>query len=635
MLLFYLSTILFTVFFIYILKSNKDIFYINLNKKNEKIILILFCFIVSASHILLLHSNYPYIGHDYGQIESRAISMFLYYQNNGLDIEWASPLFGGGLLSYANPNWHQYSPLYFLTLIMPFWYSYNLLTFLFSIIGFISIYLLLKKDFNFNFISSLTGTIFFSCTGYYIYHLKVGHWTFIYHPLTALIVFIFFSNTISKLKFGFIIRILSGALVFSAMIFGGAIHTIFFYTCFVLLGTAVIFFKLDFNFFEKCIAVILSVLLSFILSLSRLIPIVILASKIDRGRLMVDNVAFYKVFEVIYYNFILSIISFLEKLFSLNLFFNIKYSGIWEKDLSLPFLMIPIIITILIINRKCIIESFINLNKFDKLKIILFVIWFYLVFDIYYDKGIINSLFPFLKKMNLRLRICSVLILPFSIFLSYLINKYKLFDRKKNLIIMLLLNLYTLFFFIYKHADNFYYGEAFRNVDLKIGIEVWNKINELGSNNNYKINTILSFNEQDDNSRQKLLEQFTNKYSSNLYSSQFPYEPIYGYWLETFKPKYEGSIYQISNNYYNFTHPNSLIFFNDNYKQFTGFSIDQKDDLEKFASFKKVDWKLPKIFYIANDVSLYSHIIVISLLFIIAIYNIVYFIIMNKNSKIK
>lgn len=212
--LFYFLTILFAALFIYIIKTNKEIFNMVLDKKKEKLILIIFCFITSISQILLLNSNYPYIGHDYAQIEARFISMFIYYQNNGLDIEWASPLFGGGLLSYANPNYHQYSPLYFLTLIIPFWYSYNLLIFLFSIVGFISVYLLLKKDFNFNFISSLTGAVFFSCTGYYIYHLKVGHWTFIYHPLTALIVFIFFSNTISKLKFSFIIRVFSGAIIF-------------------------------------------------------------------------------------------------------------------------------------------------------------------------------------------------------------------------------------------------------------------------------------------------------------------------------------------------------------------------------------------------------------------------------------
>ena len=108
----------------------------------------------------------------------------------------------------------------------------------------------------------------------------------------------------------------------------------------------------------------------------------------------------------------------------------------------------------------------------------------------------------------------------------------------------------------------------------------------------------------------EILEQFLNN-NTNLYSSQFPYEPIYGYALETFKPKEAGSVYKVSNNYYNFTIPNSLLFFNNNYQQFTGFSIEQKDDLDNFLSFKKVNWKLPKIFYIANYISLYLYIVVI------------------------
>ena len=156
-------------------------------------------------------------------------------------------------------------------------------------------------------------------------------------------------------------------------------------------------------------------------------------------------------------------------------------------------------------------------------------------------------------------------------------------------------------------------------------MEVWNKINDLGSNNNYKITEIS------EESESKILEQFlSNDY--NLHSSRFPYEPIYGYGLETFEPKEEGSIYKTNDNHYNFTHPNSLIFFDDNYKQFTGFTLEQKDDLEKFASFKKVDWKLPKIFYTANDVSLYSHIAVCALLLVLIAINIIYYFVYRKNT---
>ena len=142
---------------------------------------------------------------------------------------------------------------------------------------------------------------------------------------------------------------------------------------------------------------------------------------------------------------------------------------------------------------------------------------------------------------------------------------------------------------------------------------IWKKIKN--SRLNYIISEILPEPESE------ILEQFLNN-NTNLYSSQFPYEPIYGYALETFKPKEAGSVYKVSNNYYNFTNPNSLLFFNNNYQQFTGFSIEQKDDLDNFLSFKKVNWKLPKIFYIANYISLYLYIVVIFLILIICLFNI-------------
>lgn len=611
--LFYAITIIFIILFILIIKSNNEIFNLNLNKKQELTILITFCLIASISQILLLNINYPLIGHDYSQVEARAISMLIYYNNNGLDVEWASPLFGGGLLSYANPNWHQYSPLYFLTLIMPFWYSYNILTLLFTIIGFLSIYILLKKDFKLNFISSLTGAVFFTCTGYYIFHIRVGHWTFIYHPLTALIILLLFSDYIFKNKVNYILRILLSSLILSAMIFGGAIHTIFFYTCFTLLGIAAIFFEFNLNFIKKCISVIIAAILSFVLSCSKAMPMFVLSSKIDRGRLMLKDVPFYKIFEAIYYNFLLPPLSFIERLFSLDAFIEIDYRSLWEKDLSLPFIILPIIIIIVVFNKKSIKLKIKN----NKLKVILFLIWIYMFFDMYLDWGIIHSIFPFLNKMNLHLRIASTTIIPIIIIFSCLINNYKLFNKNKTVILFLLINAYTIFFFIYRHGHVFTHYEAYSNVNIITGIEVWKKIK------NSKLNYVVS--KISPESESKILEQFLGN-NIDLYSSQFPYEPIYGYGLETFKPKEAGSVYKINSNYYNFTHPNSLLFFNYDYPQFTGFSIEQKEDLDKFLSFKKVYWKLPKIFYIANNISLYSHIIIIFLILIICLFDIFAFI---------
>ncbi len=400
------------------------------------------------------------------------------------------------------------------------------------------------------------------------------------------------------------------------MIFGGAVQTIFFYTCFTLLAMGAIFFEFNIKFIKQCISIIISVVLCFTLSMSKVIPMFMLSKRIDRGALMISNIKIYEIFEVLYFSFILPIISFIEKIFFLNKFLNIKYSSIHEKDLSLPFILMLIIIFIIILNKKIIINNIKNYNKTKKTKLVLIFIFTYIFIDMYYDKGITHSIFPILNKINLYLRLASTTIIPIIILICYLMHNYKLFNRNKEIILLLIINIYTIVFFIYKHYDNFNNEKTiFASLNIDDGINVWKKINNLGSNNNYKVSFISNVNDY------IILNQFLS--NDNLYSSQYPYEPIYGYELQTFKAKEEGSIYQEKDNYFNFTHPNSLLLFDENYKQFTGFKISEKDDLIKFASFKKVNWKLPKLFTIANNISILSYIIISFILVILIILNIV------------
>lgn len=95
-----------------------------------------------------------------------------------------------------------------------------------------------------------------------MHHILVGHWAFLYHPFTIIIVWMSFTD-----RFNYITRILISALSFSIMIFGGAMQTIFFLTCFSLLGVASILFKPNKKFFLQCLSIILSCLLGIILSI--------------------------------------------------------------------------------------------------------------------------------------------------------------------------------------------------------------------------------------------------------------------------------------------------------------------------------------------------------------------------------
>ena len=595
--LFLSSIVVFTL-----LIRNKKV-YLNIqstiSKKARIIIFVASCLIVSLAQVLVLNFQYPYVGHDFSLVGTRAMSMMLYGLKNGIFAkEWASPLFGGGLLQYANPQWPQYSLLYFFTFLMPLWNAYLLVTFILSIVGFISVYFISRDIFNFDYKVSLTSAIFFSLTGYYIFHLAVGHWAFLYHPLTGLIVWASFSD-----RFSTFMRIVIVSISFSIIIYGGALQTIFFYTCFTLLGVATMLFKPNKIFIKKCFIILASTSLGFLLSLSKLVASVMLGSSIDRGaEMLISNI--FSPIKYIYYAFMYQIPYYLERIFASRTYMYMKYHAIWERDISFPITVYLVIIATLIIYRKSIKEQAYTFWKEDKLKVILFILWTLLYIDMFYSNGITHSLFPILNSVNLHLRLGSVWILPVTFIFSYMLSRFSLASKNKALF-FITINVIAFTFFLYKHIDIANYDkEYFASIDISSYDEIWKNIKE--NPDKYYVENIT------DESDTAILETFLLE-SGKLNSSKFPYEPIYGYQLQTFKAKENGSPYKIIDGKYNFTHPNSLIFFTENYPQFTGFDISEKDDLDKFLTFEKVDWKLPKIFFIADMISIISNILVLIL----------------------
>ncbi|MBE3142662.1 MAG: hypothetical protein IMZ61_01895 [Planctomycetes bacterium] len=74
-----------------------------------------------------------------------------------------------------------------------------------------------------------------------------------------------------------------------------------------------------------------------------------------------------------------------------------------------------------------------------------------------------------------------------------------------------------------------------------------------------------------------------------------PYEPIFGYFLESFHPEIvPGSIWDISDGYYNMTNPSGYVFPEINgTRPFERIPVGEKDKLEAFTSHKQPDWKIP------------------------------------------
>ena len=614
----YIGLFLLISLYLIIISDNINLNFMNKfdNSKNKKIILIISSLLAALSNIFIIHFSYPLVGEDISMILTRSYSLLTYAENNGLfNIEFASPLFGAGLISYPNPQYDQFSIFYFLRYIMPFWKAYLLCVFLFSIIGFISFYYFNKDVLKVDFKTSLMSAVLFSFTGYYIHHIMIGHWTFLYHPLTALIVYLSFTD-----KLNYFIRILINALIFAAMIFGGAMQTIFFYTCFTLLGIAAILFKPNKKFITQCLSIILSCLLGIILSLSKFIQSVYFGRLIERGHYGVyDNnpILVFRNISHILFSPILSLISYIKDNLNLR----------WENDIAFPTIMIILLIFIsfyfiLKSSKKEKIE-FIKKYKFNIIFILIFI---YIYFDIFFANGLIRSTFTKLRSVNLHLRIASTLIIPILMIFSIIFTKINIWNNNKKIILSIFIILSTTILYYHRFISIQTINKNYVETNIDFDDNVFYSIKS--NHNKYKVTYI--------NNKLEIhnMIDFTNN-TYELNTSRLPYESIYGYGLETFKAKEEGSPYKIVDGKYNFTDPRSLIFFNDNFPQFSGFNTNDIDKLNNFLSFKEVKWEEPKYFAVSNYISVISHIIVISILILYFIYKLLKNIIMHyKNNTI-
>ena len=101
--------------------------------------------IVLLALMLIFNRDIPKVGHDYGYHLPRMLDGFLHQKLNGLEIQWYTPSFGGGLPAYPNPQDIQYSLPQLLMHVFNPWTSLMISLSSYSALGFLSFYLLLKE----------------------------------------------------------------------------------------------------------------------------------------------------------------------------------------------------------------------------------------------------------------------------------------------------------------------------------------------------------------------------------------------------------------------------------------------------------------------------------------------------------
>jgi hypothetical protein len=557
-------------------------------RKLEIAIHVINVILISIFFSAYLNIDYPYIGHDYKYFIPNLLDNYLHYKINGFSIQWYTPSFGGGLPSFPNPQQIQFSLSELLTLLMNPWSATIVATICFALIGYFSMYYFLSHSLSLRWQTGILSGLFFTLNGFYIERMAVGHLGYQTFPVIVILMVTLFAPIIPKAIAGLVFSLVIAMLIHQAGFFLIAVFGLSFL---IVLPMIYLFNSTLFSWKRVFFVTLFGGGLALIMSASKLAAVFAFMSFFPR------QIADY------YPNInILKGLSgiILQLLGTMNLAPLLKLVGkdpsllggmasitganygFWEFDMSLS----PIVIGIIIIGFYRVLRKpkeysklFAGHKKWLAWSMLIFFIWLTIEFTL--AKGFFYPTLqklPIFSSLHVNPRFASAFLFPLALSAAIIYNGWVTkWSERKTVLLFLFVNLLTLisvstFFMIKTDLQN-------RSYDVTKSLEIYRLIQ---SGDNLTVTGIVS---DIDNTDALLMHQ------SNLQL----YEPIFGYGLENFHPKIvPGSIWNVSDGYYNMTNPSGYVFPEINgTRPFERIPIGDKDKLEDFARHKQPGWKIP------------------------------------------
>jgi hypothetical protein len=588
------------------------------DKKLAFLFVVLNLVIINGVMLAVMNLRYPLVGHDYTYAIPSFLDTALHYHLNGLSIQWFTPTFGGGLPAFPNPNDMQYSIPALLSIILPPWYAMMASAVFYVSTGFIACYYFFQRILKLNWTASILGAIFFSANGFVVTRIATGQLGYFSFTLLAFFLIILLDKSLSVN-----IAVALFGLLFATYIYSGGYFIIIIFGLSTLMLLPLFFlYKPDLFHWKRIFTTIGGGgVVGFVISASKLVATFSFMRYFPR--LIADN---YPVsFFVGLVGIALQLLGTpnLVPLFLLSGMDPSSYPnftraatgthyGMWELDIS----MAPIVFIILLV---CIIKflhnpkKYINLitNNQEKIALLFFAFFTYITIEFTLAKGFVYPVLrhlPILSSLRANVRFTSAFIFPLAFIAAAVYNRWsKTWDKTKLLKTYLLVNLLAVIplgaYFLFKQ-DMFWMF-----YDIAAPQKIYE---ELRAGKSFEITAIG--NPEGKNTGALLYR------TSNLNV----YEPVFGFQLENFHPQVKiGSIWNISNNYYNMTDPTSYIYPDlNNNKPFDRFRVKDKNALELFAKHIQPDWKIPTYQRILDWLS--------GIAFMIALFYIFIQIIINK-----
>jgi hypothetical protein len=552
----------------------------------EKVIVLSHVAFAVEFFIAFMTRQFPFVGSDYSYFIPRLIDTYLHYLINGFSIQWYTPSFGGGLPAYPNPQHIQFSVPQLLLFVFNPWSTILLSIGLFTIIGYISCYLFFKRVLVAGWKASAVGALCFSINGFYLHHMNVGHLGFLGYPLLPLILLNILDANIPIVIAAIVVSLSMAILVYGA---GFIMIVIFLLSASMTVPLVYILQPSKINIKRFVVLLIIPSLLFLSLSSSKIFAVYSFMRLFPRILSDLYNVSVVQG--------LVGIVLQLTTTPLLNPFRVLAHQqdpynflrqwtgadyGLWELDTSVPS---SIIIT-LIVGCAYAVFAFskrkIKISLMQTASMITLVFFACLTAGFAMAKGPLYHLadqLPFMESLHVNVRYTSAFIFPL-ILLATALWGFLLQERLANKtadIIFVMLNLLTILstfsYFLVSDYDS-------RGLDIRPSIQTYRMIKE---GNRFPV--------------EKIMDVLDANVFLNMASSMQPYEPIFGYYLEVFKPEYKvGNVMLVSEGYFNFTNPTGYVFpeANNSYP-FERISVDEQDKLVNFLNRRQPDWKIPPL----------------------------------------
>ncbi len=594
------------------------------NKLKNNFLFLLTSFLIFIFHQIIFQKFFPnnegYLGHDFEQFVPNLMFGKIWFEKNFLSIPWFTPSFCCGIPFYADPQSTFYSFYQIIFILFDPIYSIKLIVLILSLISYFGMFLMVRK-FGFSKYTSLLCASLFLFNGFFIYRSIIGHVAYLSYIFVPLYCFFLIKSYEKKLHKYSIFYLLLSSIFFANFFHSGSGPII------LIIFTSIFFIILFYAHFQNTLKIFLnffiSLLLGFLISLSKIVSSLFLLSNFPREYPPTEFNSFLGFLK----NFFLSF--FLEadqKYFNENLTSMISF-GKHEMEYSLSIVPILSLFLIALFDKKFFKINFRNFNFLIILAIIFLIpIYFNINFLNQYN---LNSQIPVIKSTWVQFRWMAIYIIPIIFLTGLLIENSKINIRYKNLIsigfIIILLfqnfikdNKNYLQSASYNIKDSYDFNEKFEQGQIKARINgpsvLLNK----------------------DGTIKKISTRNDTFYFS--YSSLMCYQSLFGYNLENLNKKNikfyskkilgDGSILYYTDinrnkNEFTFFKPSCFLFPDEN-NCLPGdvFKKDEFDKMVNFLNYEKIDFKQNKIQIVSNYISFFSIIFTFALI----IYYLIYFI---------